>query len=424
MLIYRNVGAVLSGALLLQVSVGVLGVSLPLAMAAAGWTGTTIGLVAAAYGAGFMAGAWIAPGSIRRIGHIRAYAAYAGLSAALTLLLALDSHVIWWLAARFGFGVCTAGLFAVAESWIADATPAQRRGTVISTYQIVGRAGLILGPFIIAMSGLELTQSFIVAGIFLALALVPMTITRRYQPAIPDGERAPPWRLFKVAPTAALAAFTAGLVNTGLLAFVPIWANGLDPARATGAAALVMAVIYGASMLVQWPIGRISDRLDRRMVIAACAALASVFAGLLAFFASPRLMWGVIMAGAWGAASLCYYGVAVAHAADRATVDELPAIASGVLLLWAAGSMIGPLIAGLAYESIMESRGLFLVGVLGNLTLCSVALWRSRVRAPAPADEREPFVNLMATSAELAEIEAPEAAGGAPASSRPNEDFQ
>ncbi|MGY6531969.1 MFS transporter [Glycocaulis sp.] len=408
MLIYRNVGAVLGGALLLQVSVGVLGVSLPLAMAAAGWTGSTIGLVAAAYGAGFMAGAWIAPGSIRRLGHIRAYAAFAGLSAALTLMLALESHVAWWLLARFGFGVCTAGLFAVAESWIADATPSQRRGAVISAYQIVGRAGLILGPFIIALSGLELTQSFIVAGIFLALALVPMTVTRRAQPSIPDGERAPPWRVFAIAPTAAVAAFAAGLVNSGLLAFVPIWADSLDPARATGAAALIMAVIYGTSMLVQWPVGRISDKLDRRLVIAVSAGLAAVMAGLLALFVTPGLLWGAVMAGAWGAASLCYYGVAVAHAADRAKIEELPAIASGVLLLWAAGSMVGPLLAGFAYESALASRGLFLVGLAGNLGLCVFALLRSRTRVAVPRDEREPFVNLMATSAELAEIDAPE----------------
>lgn len=411
MLIYRNVATVLGGAFLLQTSVGVLGVSMPLAMVAAGWSGTTIGLVAAAYGAGFMLGAWLAPSAIRAIGHIRAYAAFAGLSAALTLLLALDSHVLWWLMARFGFGVCTAGLFAVAESWIADATPSQRRGAVISAYQIVGRAGLIFGPFLIALPGLELTQSFIVAGIFLALALVPVTITRRSQPSIPDGTRAPPWRLFRIAPAAALAAFTAGVVNTGLLAFIPIWAETLDPASAAGAAAVVMAVIYGASMLVQWPIGRISDRLDRRIVIAAAAAAGAVFAGLLAIFITPGLVYGAALAGAWGAASLCYYGVAVAHAADRSTVEELPAIASGVLMLWAAGSMVGPVIAGFAYESALGSRGLFLVGLAGNLVLCGVTLWRARVRAAVRAEEREPFVNLMATSAELAEIDAPETDG-------------
>lgn len=412
MLIYRNVATVLGGAFLLQTAVGVLGVSMPLAMLAQGWSGTLIGLVAASYGAGFMLGAWLSPSAIRAIGHIRAYAAFAGLSAALTLMLALDSHMLWWLLARFGFGICTAGIFAVAESWIADATPSQRRGAVISAYQIIGRAGLIFGPFLIALPGIELTESFIIAGMFLALALVPVTMTQRSQPAIPDGTRAPPWRLFTIAPTAALAAFTAGVVNTGLLAFIPIWGEALDPAAAAGGAALVMAVIYGASMVVQWPVGRVSDRLDRRIVIAIAAFLGAVFAALLAVFVNPGLVYGAILAGAWGSASLCYYGVAVAHAADRSTVEELPAIASGVLMLWAAGSMIGPVLAGLAYESPLGSRGLFLIGMAGNLVLCGVSLWRARVRQAVTPDERERFVNLMATSAELAEIDPPETPEG------------
>jgi len=408
MVIYRNIATVLGGAFLLQASVGVLGVSMPLAMLAQGWSGTLIGFVAASYAAGFMLGAWFAPSAIRAIGHIRAYAAFAGLSAALTLMLALDSQMWWWLVARFGFGVCTAGLFAVAESWIADATPSQRRGAVISAYQIVGRAGLIFGPFLIALPGLELTQSFIVAGIFLALALVPVTIPRRAQPAIPEGTRAPPWLLFRIAPAAALAAFIAGVVNTGLLSFIPIWADSLEPGAVAGGAAIVMAVIYGASMVIQWPVGRLSDRLDRRWIIAGAAALGTVFALLLAVFVNPGLVYGAALAGAWGAVSLSYYGVAVAHAADRSTVEELPAIASGVLMLWAAGSMIGPVLAGIAYESALGSRGLFLVGAIGNLILCAGALWRARVRAPVRASEREPFINLMATSAELAEIDAPD----------------
>lgn len=407
MLIYRNVASVMSASLMLQIAAGVLGVSLPLAMAMAGWSGMVIGMVIAGYGAGFMAGAWIAPKVIRTIGHIRAYAAFAGGAAALTLLLALDSSVPWWLAARMGFGLCAAGIFAVAESWIADATPSERRGAVISVYQIVGRAGLILGPFLLAFPGVELTESFVIAGIFLALALIPVTATRRAQPAIPQGAGISPLRLFSIAPAAAVAAFAAGTVNSGVLAFAPLWAQTLDPARAGGAAAAVMAMIYFMSMLFQWPLGKLSDRMDRRLVIGALAGLSTVFAGLLAVFTDPGLRLGALMIGLWGAASLCYYGLSVAHAADRAAIHELPAIASGILLVWAAGSVIGPILAGLAYASPLESRGLFLFAAAVGFILFAAMFWRARVRKPAPAEDREPFVNLQATSAGLAEIDRP-----------------
>lgn len=408
MLIYRNVATVMAAMFLLQISVGVLGVSIPLAMNAAQWTKLAIGFVVAGYAAGFLIGAFAAPRVIQAIGHIRAYAAFAGGAAAVTLMLALDDQFGWWLFARVAFGFCAAGIFAVAESWLADATPSDLRGGVISVYQILGRAGLILGPFLIALPGIDLVDSFILGGIFLALALIPITATRRGQPALPQGERVSPFRLFEIAPAAAAAAFGAGVINTGVLGFVPIWAEMLNPETRAAAAAIVMAVIYAFSMLVQWPAGKLSDTLDRRLVMAGAAALSGLFAVVLAVFVSPGLWLGALLAGLWGAASLSYYGICIAHAADRSRAEELPAIASGILMTWAVGSIIGPVLAGLAYGSPLAGRGLFLFAAAAAFALTAVLLWRSRTRKAVADAEREPFVNLLATSAELAEIERPE----------------
>ncbi|MFW5661487.1 MAG: ABC transporter ATP-binding protein, partial [Oceanicaulis sp.] len=115
MLVYRNVATVMAAIIFLQIAAGSLGVALPLAMDEAGWSAVAIGVVVAAYGAGFMAGAWTAPWVIRTIGHIRAYAAYAGGAAAVTLMLALAYDFSFWTLSRFGFGVCAAGIFAVSE---------------------------------------------------------------------------------------------------------------------------------------------------------------------------------------------------------------------------------------------------------------------------------------------------------------------
>ncbi len=407
MLIYRNVAAVLAASGVFQVTLGVLLVAMPLAMDAAGWSALAIGSVAAAYGAGFLVGAFVSPRLIQRVGHIRTFAAMAGLAAALTLMLALSTDFAWWMAARFGFGLCAAGLFAVVESWIADATPPEHRGSVIAAYQVLGRAGIILGPFLVALPGIDLVDSFIIGGVFLCLGLVPITATARSQPALPEGERASPMRLFEIAPAAALTAFAAGFVNTGVLAFVPLWATTLAPDDA-GAAALVMAAIYGLSMLVQWPAGRISDRLDRRLVIAALAGFGAVAAIVLAVIPSPPLVLGALIAGAWGAGALTYYGVAVAHAADRSRAEELPAIASGLLMVFAVGSILGPIVTGIVYGGPLEGRGLFLYAALGEILLAGLMIWRARARAPVTEAEREPYVNLQTTSAELAEIDAPE----------------
>ena len=408
MLIYRNVAMVMLATLFLQAAMGALGVALPLAMNGAGWGRPAIGAVIAAFGAGFAFGAWLSPTLIRSVGHIRAYAGYAGGAAALTLMLALGDHFLWWLITRFGFGLCAAGLFAVAESWIADATPSERRGAVISVYQIVGRGGLIAGPFLIALPGFDARDGLIMAGAALALALTPIVFTRRAQPSLPTGEIVPITRLFTLAPAAAAAAFTAGLLNSGVLGFMPIWAGSLDPLNAAGGAALLMAVIYLGSMVTQWPAGMISDKMDRRLVIAALSIMSACFALILSVMADPGLLLAALLVGFWGSASLAYYSVAVAHAADRSRVEELPAIASGMLLVWAAGSTLGPIVAGIVYSGPLGPRGLFLFAAVVSCILAAAMFWRRRARKPVSKEERTPFVNLQTTSAELAEIEAPE----------------
>ena len=169
-----------------------------------------------------------------------------------------------------------------------------------------------------------------------------------------------------------------------------------------------MAMIYAGSMLTQWPAGMLSDQMDRRLVIAGLSSLGAVFAMILVVMPSPGLGLAALLVGLWGAASLAYFAVAVAHAADRSRVEELPAIASGMLLVYAAGSTLGPILAGIAYSGPLGPRGLFLFAAVASCILAAGMFLRRRAREAVSEDERQPFVNLQATSAELAEIEAPE----------------
>jgi MFS family permease len=404
MLVYRNIAVVMAAMVLFQLAAGGLWVALPLAMDGAAWSRFAIGAVYTAYAAGFLLGAFAAPGIIRRTGHIRAFAAFAGLSAAATLGLALAFDAAAWLVLRFAFGVGAAGLFAVSESWIADATPSQQRGAVVSAYQIAGRLGLIAGPFLIALPGLEASDAFTIAGIALALCLLPIVLTDRNQPVPPQGEVVSPFRLWAIAPAAALAVFGAGLINSGLLAFLPIWAGGLGEASAQ-AAAIILGCAYAGSLITQWPAGLISDRIDRRLVMALLTGVAGFAALVLAVVVRPGVFGAGLLIALWGASSLAYYAIAVAHAADRSRVEELPAIASGLLMAWAGGSMIGPLLFGAAFSGPLEARGLFLLAAALSFLLTAAMLWRRRTKAPVPEAEREPFVNLQATSAELADID-------------------
>lgn len=409
MIFYRNVAVVMVAMAVWQIATGLLNVALPLTMSAAEWSGMAIGSIASAYALGFMVGAFYAPKLIARIGHIRAFAAAGGLAAAATLILGIDTNAYLWFALRLVFGASAACLFAIAESWIADATPANRRGGVISAYQIAGRAGIVIGPFLIAGGSQEIGGALLIAGAFLALAISPVAATGRAQPVLPDHPPGSPLDALKTAPAAVIAVFSAGLVNTGVLAFIPIWAASLggenSEASVTAAAALVMGVIYAASMASQWPAGKISDHYDRRLVIGALGISWAVVSIVLTAFVNPGFVLGVILIGLWGATSLAHYGVSVAHAADRAPAGQLPAMASGLLLVWATGSVIGPLITGALYASPMGMRGVFLFSALIGVVLAGAMFLRKRVRRAPSEAEREDFVNLHATSAALAEIE-------------------
>lgn len=409
MIFYRNVSVVMLAIGVWQIANGLLNVALPLTMSGAEWSGLAIGAIASAYALGFMAGAFYAPTLIARIGHIRAFAAAGGLAAAATLFLGVDTNAWLWFVLRLVFGASAAVLFAVAESWIADSTPARSRGGVISAYQIAGRAGIVIGPFLIAGGAEGVGAALLIAGAFLALAISPIAATGRAQPALPEHPPGSPLEVLKIAPAAAVAVFAAGLVNTGVLAFIPIWAGGLGGENAnenvTAAAALVMGVIYAASMASQWPAGKISDHYDRRLVIAALGGGWAIVSLILVVFVNPGLIAGVVLIGLWGATSLAHYGVAIAHAADRADHGQLPAMASGLLLVWAAGSVIGPLIAGALYASPLGMRGVFLFSAISGALLAGAMVLRQRNKAAPSEADREDFVNLHATSAQLAEID-------------------
>jgi MFS family permease len=404
MLIYRNVAVVIAAMLLFQLAAGGLWVVLPLAMDAASWSRFSVGATYTAYAAGFLIGAYGAPGVIRSIGHIRAFAAFASLAAATTLGLALVFDFSIWMVLRACFGLAAAGMFAVSESWIADATPPENRGAVVSVYQIVGRLGLIAGPFLMTLPQQDISDGVVVGGILLALCLLPIVYTRRSQPHLPQTEIVSPMRLFDISPAAALAAFAAGVINSGLFAFLPIWAGELGDATAQ-AAALIVGCAYAGSLITQWPAGFISDRFDRRLMIGALAGIAGLAALVLAVAVSPGVIGGAILIALWGASSLAYYAIAVAHAADRSRVEELPAIASGLLMAWGGGSIIGPLTFGVAYSGPLGARGLFFLTAALSFALTAAMLWRRRTRRPVAEAEREPFVNMQATSAEFAEID-------------------
>lgn len=403
---YRNLAAVVLALVLMQIALGVLAVAVPLALDAHGSSTIAIGFVAAAYAAGFMAGATSAPHFLARVGHIRAFAFFAAFAAALTLLLYAQVGAWSWAVVRFGIGMCAAGLFTAGESWIASAAAEERRGALLGFYHVASKAALVIGAVALVGADVAGPTAYMIAGGALALCLAPVAATRQAQPAPPSAEPFGLRRLLALAPAAVYAATGAGLVNGAVLGLSPVYAAASSATDPAGAAAFFYAALMIGGVISQFPAGALSDRVDRRLVVGALAAVAAAASFALALTppGAPRAV-SVTFALIWGGGALSFYGIAVAHAIDRAPRDQHPSVMAGLLIVWAAGSVAGPVLAGLMMQAGLGGAGLFVYAGLALAGLAFLMARRSAAREAVRPAERERFVTVQASSIAAADLD-------------------
>ncbi len=391
---YRNVWMLVAAVTLLQLGGGVLGVVTPLGLDAFGVGTFGVGVVAGFFSIGFMLGAWFATPAIRAVGNIRVHAAGGALTAVSIQMMFMTQDIWSWSIIRLLQGVSIALMFASIDAWLGAAVPAERRGSVSGFYHFMAKAALIAGPFFVAgMSAIQ-PEPYIWGAIFFALSLLPLCLTRREQPPVPDTEPLSLQQLYAMSPSGIFAVLVAGIVNTGLLSLLPIYAmtelSGLS-LSATSLGALAAGAAWTGGLLSQWPAGKLSDRLDRRTVIAVMVGLSSLCALLLSLnvVSSPVLILFII--GVWGAGSLSFYGIAVAHVIDWSPPGKIAQAMTGILFIWASGSVLGPLFAGGAMLTPLGPRGLFALAAMLGIVLTAAMLVRRASRSEPPDANQEPW---------------------------------
>ena len=399
--LYGPVLGIVAGVTLLQLANTIFAVLLPLELVAAGFSGTTAGLVATAYGLGFLAGCRFAHRLIRDVGHIRAFAVQAAICAVVALLFARTQQVALWFLLRLVMGFCQAGLFTVVEGWLSAATRPEARGRVLAFYLVTTKVAIVgaqlgLGHAVAPAAGwLEL------AGAVFMTALIPVALTRTAEPPPPRLHLLRARDLFRLAPAAIVGCAASGLINSAVIGLTPVF--GAQLGLSVAHIVWLLTAIQLGSLALQWPLGRLSDRLDRRLIVLGCA-LAVALISLLILLAGRHEAALAALFFLWGGAALSYYAVCVAHAGDHAEPDQMVGVSSGCLLAWAAGAALGPSTAA-PFLDLLGPRGLFLYVLAIATTLAAFVAWRMSRRAPVPATAREGFVNLPATSPALAEID-------------------
>ncbi|HSA82430.1 MAG TPA: MFS transporter [Geminicoccaceae bacterium] len=413
--------AVIVAAAIFQLSNGTLGTLLPvrLGLAEAGELAT--GLIATAYAGGFVIGCVIGARVIRTVGHIRAFATFAATAAVATLLFQVAVDTALWFTLRVIHGVCIAGLSTVVDSWIAERTPNAARGRVIAIYTITITLALTGSQFMIGLFDVMSAQLIMVVSGLFALALIPVSLTTARTPAQPKVVSVSVRHLYRVAPVAAVGCFAVGFMNTAVMNITPYFlSSAAVPVVTIG---LLMGMIQTGRLVMQWPVGWLSDKIDRRLVVlAAAVAIALIMLALasvgpakgpaLRGESGEMVRLGIIaLFCLWGAFALTLYAICVAHAQDRGAPGESVGLTSSLLFAWAVGATIGPLVVALLME-LQGERMLFYSSAAIAALLAGFTVWRLALRERPPAEERSGFAGVPFTSPVIAELRPENASAG------------
>lgn len=381
----RSVFSLLLSYGLLLLANGLFGTLLGVRSQIEGFETGIVGLIMAAYFLGLLQGALRAANVVAAVGHIRAFAAFASVMSVTALLHVILVDPILWCILRFASGFCMAGMVLVTESWLNVRSTNRTRGQVMALYMVTNYFAAGCGQFLLTLADPARFQLFSVASIIFSLALVPVLLTRAGAPSPPRRQPLDLRELWRTSPLGLIGAFCAGLVNASFYSLAPVFALGLGLSiRATSA--FMASVIFGG-LLLQYPVGHLSDRIDRRTVLTLVALASAVACVGIVLVSRWSTTWIYAAGVVYGGLSFTVYSLCVAHANDFAPADRHVQTASGLLTAYGLGAFLGPVLAGSAM-TYLGPEGLFLMSALVSALLGGFAIYRMRRRV-APSKETQ-----------------------------------
>jgi MFS family permease len=379
--ILPSIAALLFSVLLLIGGNSLVGVATPLRARIEGFPDLTVGLLGSVYFAGMLAGTLAAPAIIRRGGHISAFAAFVALAVVSVILMPVMLSPLAWLACRALTGFVFAGLYAVIESWINAKATNSNRGALYALYQIANFGASASGQLALKPLGPNGFSAFAVAGALLALAIVPMAMTSVDPPAQPRSVRPRLLWLARMAPISCFAALAAGAANGALFALGPVF--GVEIGMTPSSVPVFTSSIVLGSALGVLPIALISDRVDRRLVIAAVMIAGAACEVALSRVTAPGA-WLIALGFLVGLTTYSLYTLAVSLANDRGAPHDLVFISVGLLFIYCVAAIAAPAVASVLMKD-FGPQMLFIQNAYVHLAIAALALWRLVVGPKAPS---------------------------------------
>ncbi|ESW86580.1 MFS transporter [Mesorhizobium sp. LSJC285A00] len=387
------IASVIVSMALIAVGNGLMFAYIPVRLGVERFDPTWAGLIITGLSAGGLAGCILTGPLVRRVGHARAFMVLSALIALSNAAIGAGTYPLLWIAARalYGFAIC--GLFIVAQSWLNDAVANAIRGRVMAVFYVAYVAGLGVGYALLAAVDIATAQAPLIGIAFTAVSILPVGMTRLAQPPPPRAASVALGRAWRISPVGVAGMLAVGGLSMAIAGFAPIHATAKGYSQAD--VALLLSAMPVGTLILQIPLGWISDRTDRRYVLAGAAALAIV-AGILAIgFDGGALAVLVVIYVIWDGASESIYSLASAHAADRAGKDDMVALSSSLLFAWSLSGFIVPGIVT-ALSAVYGTQAFIYVAIVIATVFCLFVLWRVATTRAVPATETSSFAPMSA----------------------------
>lgn len=413
--VLRTTWPLLLGILLFMVGNGMQGTLLGVRGGIEGIPTSLMSVVMAGYFGGFVLGSLAVPPMIQRVGHVRVFAALGSLISAVLILYAAAPHWIAWAVLRLLIGFCFCGVYITAESWVNASATNETRGQAMSAYFIMQMLGLVTGQALLNVGDPAGWMLFVIPSVLVSLAFTPILLAQVQAPRFEQIKPMSLPRLYRASPLGCVGIFLVGGVFSALLGMGAVWGAviGLDVKQIS---AFVAAISLGG-LLAQYPIGWLSDRLDRRKLIIALSGFGAVVAAAVAM--AELGIWGYLLAAALvGGVANPVYALLIAYTNDFLDASDMAAASAGLLLVNGAGSVFGPILTGWLMTLIGPEGFWIYMGVLLAM-LTAYGGWRMTQRATPSVDQS--FAVLMPAATPVA-VEAALAEAGDSHSTHPQDD--
>ncbi|MFA6155047.1 MFS transporter [Mesorhizobium sp.] len=387
------IASVIGSMALIAIGNGLMFAYIPVRLGVEGFDPIWAGLIVTGLSAGGLAGCILTGPLVRRVGHARAFMVLSALIALSNAAIGAGPHPLLWIAARalYGFAIC--GLFIVAQSWLNDALPNAIRGRVMAVFYVSYVAGLGVGYATLAIVDIHTAQASLIGIIFTALSILPVGLTRLAQPPAPQAASVALGQAWRISPVGVAGMLAVGGLSMIISGFAPIHATAKGYTQ--GDVALLLSAMPVGTLILQIPLGWLSDRTDRRLVLIGTAMLAIVASVLAIVFDGGALMVLVVIYLIWDGAAESIYSLSSAHAADRAKKDELLALSSSMLFAWSLAGFVVPGIVT-ALSVVFGTATFIYVGIVIATLFCLFVLWRVVAAGPVPAADTGSFAPMSA----------------------------